>query len=67
MKVGTNRQSRSAFVWDDTLLIALVSMLDGKLFDSLEHIARDVRKDPRPIGGLQVCFSALRVNSHAET
>lgn len=29
-------------------------MLDGKFFDKLEEIARHVRSDPRPFGGLQL-------------
>ncbi|CAJ0841666.1 16019_t:CDS:10 [Entrophospora sp. SA101] len=30
------------------------SMLDGELFDKLEYIARKIRNNPRPFGGLQL-------------
>lgn len=32
----------------------LVSMIDAGLFDKLEQIARQVRKNTRPFGGIQV-------------
>ncbi|KAL1740872.1 DNA repair and recombination protein pif1 [Schizophyllum fasciatum] len=38
-----------------TLIIDEISMLDGELFDKLEYIARKVRHDPRPFGGIQAC------------
>ena len=37
-----------------TLVIDEVSMLDGDLFDLLEEVARRVRHDDRPFGGLQL-------------
>jgi ATP-dependent DNA helicase PIF1 len=37
-----------------TLVIDEVSMLDGELFDVLEEIARRVRGNERPFGGLQL-------------
>lgn len=33
---------------------SLVSMLDGDLFDKLEHIGRIMRKNPSPFGGIQI-------------
>jgi hypothetical protein len=33
-----------------------VSMVDGKLFDKLEYIARVVRNSEIPFGGIQVCL-----------
>jgi ATP-dependent exoDNAse (exonuclease V) alpha subunit len=36
------------------LVIDEVSMLDGKLFDTLEEVARGVRGNSAPFGGLQV-------------
>ena len=29
-------------------------MLDGDLFEKLEHVAKDIRRDSRPFGGIQV-------------
>ena len=29
-------------------------MIDGRLFDKLEHLARIIRKDRRPFGGIQL-------------
>jgi ATP-dependent DNA helicase PIF1 len=36
------------------LTLAAVSMVDGVFFDKLEAIARSVRDDSRPFGGIQV-------------
>ncbi|THV06110.1 hypothetical protein K435DRAFT_626600, partial [Dendrothele bispora CBS 962.96] len=40
-----------------TLIIDEVSMLDGGLFDKLEEIARRMRKDSSPFGGIQLVLS----------
>lgn len=37
-----------------TLVIDEISMLDGDLFDKLDAVARRVRANPRPFGGLQL-------------
>lgn len=37
-----------------TLIIDEISMIDGELFDKLEYIARQVRKDNRRFGGIQL-------------
>lgn len=31
-------------------------MVDGDLFDKLAEIGSKIKKDPRPFGGIQVCF-----------
>jgi len=36
------------------LLTHLVSMIDGELFDKLEEIARRLKKNKKPFGGIQV-------------
>ncbi|GJE87830.1 ATP-dependent DNA helicase PIF1 [Phanerochaete sordida] len=41
----------------ETLIIDEISMIDGKLFDKLEYIARVVRQDDRPFGGIQLIVS----------
>ncbi|GBB85025.1 hypothetical protein RclHR1_01160019 [Rhizophagus clarus] len=38
----------------DTLIIDEISMLDADLFDKLENIARTVRNNNRPFGGIQL-------------
>ncbi|KAF8634433.1 hypothetical protein AX15_000883 [Amanita polypyramis BW_CC] len=45
--------------WQDvrTLIIDEISMIDGKLFDKLEHLARLMRRDRRPFGGIQLVLS----------
>ncbi len=39
------------------LIIDEISMIEGELFDKLEHIARIVRRSERPFGGIQVLLS----------
>ena len=38
------------------LVIDEISMLDGDLLDKLDYIARKIRKNSRPFGGVQVIF-----------
>ncbi|KAH8835850.1 PIF1-like helicase-domain-containing protein [Flagelloscypha sp. PMI_526] len=45
-----------------TLIIDEISMIDGRLFDKLENIARLVRRDDRPFGGITVYNFILPVN-----
>ncbi|GLB36504.1 putative dna repair and recombination [Lyophyllum shimeji] len=40
-----------------TLIIDEVSMIDGALFDKLENIAREVRHNEKPFGGIQLVLS----------
>ncbi|PRW58054.1 ATP-dependent DNA helicase PIF1 [Chlorella sorokiniana] len=39
------------------LIIDEVSMMDGRLFDALEHVARKVRGSNAPFGGIQLILS----------
>ncbi|KFI50668.1 PIF1 family DEAD/DEAH box helicase [Bifidobacterium biavatii] len=41
----------------DILVIDEVSMMHAWLFDMVDQVCRDVRRDPRPFGGLQVVLS----------
>ncbi|KAL4068373.1 ATP-dependent DNA helicase PIF1 [Scleroderma yunnanense] len=45
--------------WRDvkTLIIDEISMIDGVLFDKLEYIARILRNDDSPFGGIQLVIS----------
>ena len=45
-----------------TLIIDEISMVDGNLFQKVEEVARIVRKDPRPFGGIQLILCGF-VNS----
>ena len=36
------------------LIIDEVSMVDAELFEKIEYIAREVRKNPYPFGGIQL-------------
>lgn len=53
-KIVNARKSRRR--WQDTkvLIIDEISMVDGSLFDKLEKIARMIREDDAPFGGIQV-------------
>jgi len=46
-----------------TLLAKQISMLAGEFFDKVEYVARKVREDERPFGGIQVvlCGDFLQV------
>lgn len=46
-------------IWRDLncLIIDEISMLDPILFDKLEHLARLIRSDSRPFGGIQLVLS----------
>ncbi|CUS20186.1 LAQU0S01e00936g1_1 [Lachancea quebecensis] len=39
------------------LVIDEVSMIDGDLLDKLDHVARSLRKDQSPFGGIQIILS----------
>jgi len=40
-----------------TLILDEISMIDGKLFDKLEELARVMRKNDHPFGGIQLILS----------
>jgi ATP-dependent DNA helicase PIF1 len=52
-----NRQAVSSWKKVKILVIDEVSMLSLKIFELLEELARTIRKDPRPFGGIQVVFT----------
>ena len=51
-----SRNKRVCDRWKKTkcLIVDEISMLDGDLFDKLEAVAREIRKDDRPFGGIQL-------------
>jgi ATP-dependent DNA helicase PIF1 len=55
-KIQNSKRHQKRWQKIDTLIIDEISMLESGLFDKLEIIARTVRNDNRPFGGLQLIF-----------
>ena len=53
-KIQKNRDARKRWVLVNVLVIDEISLLSAELFDKLEYIARMVRHDKRPFGGIQL-------------
>ncbi|CAG8442625.1 14041_t:CDS:2, partial [Acaulospora morrowiae] len=53
-KVKRNLSAKLRWTKVEALIIDEISMLDGALFDKLESIARHVRNNSNPFGGIQV-------------
>lgn len=56
-KVKRNPKSRQRWQRTKVLIIDEISMVDGQLFDKLEQIARTIRNNGRPFGGIQLVFT----------
>jgi hypothetical protein len=60
------RSRNSCNRWEQCRLLIIdeISMLDGDLFDKLEHVARVIRENDQPFGGIQLalCGGALHVS-----
>jgi ATP-dependent DNA helicase PIF1 len=56
-KVAFNNSSRHRWTKVKALIIDEISMIDGRLFDKLEYIARTVRKNDSPFGGIQLILT----------
>lgn len=56
-RVSYNRRSRERWMECQVLVIDEISMISGQLFDKLELVARTVRKNQRPFGGVQLVLS----------
>lgn len=54
LQVKKNQKSRNRWLRTKVLIIDEVSMVDGDLFDKLEEIARTIRNNGRPFGGIQL-------------
>lgn len=52
-------RGESALRWRRAAVLVVdeVSMLDARLFETLEEVARKLRGDPRPFGGIQLVLS----------
>ena len=53
-KIKKNQKARNRWLRTKVLVIDEVSMVDGDLFDKLEEIARRMRNNGRPFGGIQL-------------
>jgi len=53
-KIKRNQKTRSKWLKTKVLIVDEVSMVDGELFDKLEAVARALRNNGRPFGGIQV-------------
>ena len=53
-KIKRNQKAKHRWMRTKVLIIDEVSMVDGQLFDKLEEIARRIRNQGRPFGGIQL-------------
>jgi len=56
-KIKRNMKSRQRWQKTKVLIIDEISMVDGQLFDKLEQVARTLRNNGRPFGGIQLVFT----------
>jgi ATP-dependent DNA helicase PIF1 len=56
-RISSQRNALSQWTKLDCLIIDEISMLDPILFDKLEHLARLLRKNDKPFGGIQLVLS----------
>jgi ATP-dependent DNA helicase PIF1 len=53
-KIRRSPKARQRWIRTRVLIIDEVSMVDGELFDKLEHVARIIRNNGSPFGGIQL-------------
>ncbi|RWA05883.1 hypothetical protein EKO27_g9220 [Xylaria grammica] len=56
-KIRRNAKAKNRWLRTKTLVIDEVSMVDGDLFDKLSQIAREIRKNGRAFGGIQLIIT----------
>lgn len=56
-KVRRNQKAKNRWLRTKVLIVDEISMVDGDLFDKLEGIARAVRNNGRPFGGIQLVIT----------
>ena len=56
-KIKKQTKSRNRWLATKVLIIDEVSMVDGELFDKLEQIARRIKNNGRPFGGIQLVIT----------
>ncbi|CAD6506085.1 BgTH12-07016 [Blumeria graminis f. sp. triticale] len=56
-RIKKNPKARSRWIRTKILIIDEISMVDGELFDKLEGVARAMRNNGRPFGGIQLVIT----------
>ena len=56
-KIKRNQKAKTRWLRTKVLIIDEISMVDGDLFDKLESIARAIRNNGRPFGGIQLVIT----------
>lgn len=56
-KVKRNTKAKTRWLRTKVLVVDEISMVDGDLFDKLEAIARAIRNNGRPFGGIQLVIT----------
>ena len=56
-KIKRNQKAKHRWMRTKVLIVDEVSMVDGDLFDKLENIARSIRSNGRPFGGIQLVIT----------
>ncbi|KAF2746215.1 hypothetical protein M011DRAFT_404852 [Sporormia fimetaria CBS 119925] len=56
-KIRRNASARQRWLRARVLIIDEISMVDGELFDKLEQVARTLRNNGRPFGGIQLVIT----------
>ncbi|CAI6332698.1 unnamed protein product [Periconia digitata] len=56
-KIRRNIKAKQRWMRTKVLIVDEVSMVDGELFDKLEQIARTIRNNGRPFGGIQLIIT----------
>jgi ATP-dependent DNA helicase PIF1 len=56
-KIKRNAKAKNRWIRTKVLIIDEISMVDGELFDKLEGIARIMRNNGRPFGGIQLVIT----------
>lgn len=56
-KVKRNQKAKNRWLRTKVLIIDEISMVDGDLFDKLEQVARTIRNNGRPFGGIQLVIT----------
>lgn len=56
-KIKRNAKAKTRWLRTKVLIVDEISMVDGDLFDKLEAIARSLRNNGRPFGGIQLVIT----------
>ena len=56
-KIKRNQKAKLRWMRTKVLIVDEISMVDGDLFDKLENIARAIRNNGRPFGGIQLVIT----------